>query len=281
MARPKNSKVAKFRSAEIERTGTVQALSRGLSVLEALALSSARGSGVTDVASHTGLSISTCHRLLTTLSRDGYVTKEKNGHRYFLGHRILGIASSIECRTSHLRMMAQEYLDRISAETGETVALAILDQRRTVYVGIAEGVRALRFMGAVGMTFPAHTSASAKAIMAYDKDDERISYLFADTQLVRRTKRTLMTATSFKEHLRKALATGYAIEYEELEEGLSAIAAVIRDKSGKAVAAISMPGPTSRIIGRNPDLVGRMLQSYANQASRQLGFTAKLEVRSC
>jgi len=71
MARPKNSKVAKFRSAEIERTGTVQALSRGLSVLEALALSSARGSGVTDVASHTGLSISTCHRLLTTLSRDG------------------------------------------------------------------------------------------------------------------------------------------------------------------------------------------------------------------
>jgi len=131
------------------------------------------------------------------------------------------------------------------------------------------------------MTFPAHTSASAKAIMAYDKDDERISYLFADTQLVRRTKRTLMTATSFKEHLRKALAIGYAIEYEELEEGLSAIAAVIRDKSGKAVAAISMPGPTSRIIGRNPDLVGRMLQSYANQASRQLGFTAKLEVRSC
>jgi IclR family acetate operon transcriptional repressor len=167
-------------------------------------------------------------------------------------------------------MMVQEYLDRISAETGETVALAILEQRETIYVGVTEGIRALRFMGGVGTTFPAHTSASAKAIMAYDQDDKRVSYLFAGADLARRTKRTLMSASAFREHLRATLVRGYAVENEELEEGLSAIAAPIRDKTGRAIAAISMPGPTTRIIGSDPDLVGRMLLDYAHRVSKQL-----------
>ena len=69
---------------------------------------------------------------------------------------------------------------------------------------------------------------------------------------------------------------GYSVAHRVVPDDRPQIAAAIRDKSGKAVAAISMPGPTSRVIGRNPDLVGKMLQSYANQASRQLGFTANL-----
>ena len=249
----------------------VQSLMRGLALLEAFADMDGKPLGLNELALRAGLSPSTAHRLLSSLHSAGYVTRDRGSSRYVLGHRIAGTAATIQQRTSHLRALSRPHLEIIAAETGETTNLVVLDETFSIYIDKVDGSHALRMAMRIGSTFPAHTSASAKAILAHQPDETAIGLIFAEEPLQKLARNTIVTLKAFKAAFKTARAQGYAIENEEVEAGVSCIAAPILDARGIAIAAISVPGPTARIMMPTPAWIGELVRSHAADVSRRLG----------
>ncbi|MGU7782163.1 IclR family transcriptional regulator [Burkholderia sp. PU8-34] len=250
----------------------VQALLRGLTILDVLADSPDGRAGLADIARRAGLSASTTHRLLATLAERGYVGREPDSKGYVIGHRMIHFSSTVRRRTAPLRRLVRPHLEAITAETGETSNLVVLDGQSVVYVDQIEGTRALRMVPGIGSIFPAHTSASAKAILAYQIDGAGLDEIFDAQPLVRHAARTLIDRRDFESALRDVVMRGFAVEESELAEGASCIAAAIRGRSGVAVGAISVPGPTHRVLAPAPDRLGVLLGKHALAVSHALGF---------
>ena len=250
----------------------VRSLLRGLTILDVLADSPDGLVCLADIAERAGLSASTAHRLLTTLVERGYAGREPGSKGYVIGHRMIRFSSAVKRRTAQLRRLVRPHLEAITAETGETSNLVVLDGQSVVYVDQVEGTRALRMVPGIGAIFPAHTSASAKAILAYQIDGTGLDDIFGAAPLVRYAARTLIDRRDFESGLRHVVTRGFAVEESELAEGASCIAAAIRGRSGVAVGAISVPGPTHRVLVPAPDRLGALLGRHALSVSHALGF---------
>lgn len=257
------------------KSETVQSLRRGLALLDAMADSQGRGATLSELANRTGLSVSTTHRLLATLIQDGFAIKDRDSGFYVPGHRTAGIAASVERRTAYLRALARPQLEKIVAETGETTNLVVLDDVRAVYLDQVPGARAVRMSSRIGSTFPAHTSASAKAILAFQVDETLLHAILENAPFPRFTPATITTEADFRAELERVRERGYAVEREEFEAGTACVAAAIRDARGIAIAAISVPGPVQRIFGPEASRLGALVVRHADEISRVLGFRSK------
>jgi DNA-binding IclR family transcriptional regulator len=248
---------------------SVQSLERAFDLLEAL---SAGGElGVTELANRTGLVPSTAHRLLHTLTKRGYVTQSPETGRYLLGYKVVEVASGLEHRRERLRAVARPHLEGIQRATGETVNLVVLEADRVVYIDQVEGSRNVRMFTTVGTSVLAHTTGSGKAIMAFGPA-EAPAALYGDRELERLTKRTLTTLAALEDDFKRIRRRGYALDNEEHEEGVGCVAAPVFDHTGRPCAAISVSGPTARILHEHSSELGGLLIERAGLVSEALGF---------
>jgi DNA-binding IclR family transcriptional regulator len=252
------------------RRDSVQSVERAFDLLEALVEGGELG--VTELASRTGLVPSTAHRLLTTLSRRGYVTRSSASGRYLLGYKIVEVASGLEHRLSRLRAVARPHLESIRRATGETTNLVVLDGDRVVYVDQVEGTRSVRMFTAVGTSALAHTTGSGKAIMAFGAPELLTAVYGERHSLERLTPRTLVTIEALQDDLKRIRRRGYAIDNEEHEEGVGCVATPLFDHTGQPCAAMSVSGPSARILHADTAEVGSLLAEHAREISEALGY---------
>jgi IclR family acetate operon transcriptional repressor len=248
---------------------SVQSLERAFDLLEALA--SGGELGVTELANRTGLVPSTAHRLLHTLTKRGYVTQSPETGRYLLGYKVVEVASGLEHRRERLRAVAGPHLESIQRATGETVNLVVLEADRVVYIDQVEGSRSVRMFTTVGTSVLAHTTGSGKAIMAFGPP-EAPAALYGDRELERLTQRTLVTRDALEDDFKRIRRRGYALDNEEHEEGVGCIAAAVFDHTGRPCAAISVSGPTARILHDHSAELGALLIDRARLVSEGLGY---------
>ena len=253
-----------------DRRDSVQSLERALDLVEALA--DGGELGVTELANRTGLVPSTAHRLLHTLTKRGYVSQSSESGRYLLGFKVVEVASGLEQRLERLRLAARPHLERIQRATGETVNLVVLDADRVVYVDQVEGSRNVRMFTTVGTSVPAHTTGAGKAIMAAGPPDT-LSSLYGDREpLERLTAHTLVTLEALEDDFVRIRRRGYAVDNEEHEEGVGCVASAVFDHSGRPCAAISVSGPSVRIL--HDKALGSLLVEHAAAVSVALGYEA-------
>jgi DNA-binding IclR family transcriptional regulator len=252
------------------RRDSVQSLERAFDLLEALGEGGELG--VTELAERTGLVPSTAHRLLATLVKRDYVTQNAISGRYLLGYKVAEVASGLEQRLSRLRAAARPHLESVRQATGETANLVILDGDHVVYVDQVEGTRRVRMFTVVGTAALAHTTGSGKAILAYGPP-EAVTTLYADREpLERLTPRTLVTLEELREDFRRIRRRGYAIDHEEHEEGVGCVAAPLFDHTGRPCGAISVSGPSARIVDADTAELGALLVEHAGRISEALGY---------
>jgi IclR family transcriptional regulator, acetate operon repressor len=223
--------------------GSVQSVDRALTLLEALARS---GGSVplTEIAARARLNISTCHHLLATLIKWGYVAKAP-GRRYALGARGLHLGQAF-LKQVDLPRRAQPFVERISEETGETVHLAVLQGDSIITLLKREGRHAVRVdTGALGASDAAHATATGKAMLAWLPEGE-IRRILATKGMAAFTSNTITDPDAFVKELQLVRRHGHAVDREEFQPGVVCVGAAIRNHLGAVVGAISASAPTQR-----------------------------------
>lgn len=252
-----------MRRETLEETEGAQTLLRGLWLLERVA------DGVHDLkrlAETLGLSRSTAHRILSTLSRAGYLRHEPR-KGYFLGPKLIRLGFKAYGQL-HLPALARPHLEALRDATKETVHLAVLEGREVVYIDKVPGKRELVLASQIGSRFPAQSTALGKAILAF-LPEERWREAFIPG--LNRTPRTLGDYERFREELRTTRVRGYALDLEENEPGVRCVAAPILNVQGEPVAAVSVSTASIYLDEHRIPEVAEAVQETARRISLELG----------
>ena len=240
----------------------VQSVDRAITVLEVLAR---RGeAGVSEVASEIGVHKSTAFRLLGALEGRGMVEQAGDRGKYRLGVGLIPLAGAVADRLDVTRQ-GRQVCERLAAELGETVNVAVLQEQWAGNVGEAGGPARGSTHNWVGQLTPLHCTSSGKVLLAHAVGR-------APMALRRFTPRTVTDPATLQAELAEVRATGVARVYEEYEAGLNAVAAPVRDRFGAVVAALSVSGPSYRLTPERMNLVVPALVAGAAEVSRRMGY---------
>jgi DNA-binding IclR family transcriptional regulator len=251
-----------------EDAGPVQSVDRAVAILEILARDGE--AGVTEVARELGVHKSTASRLLAALDRRELVAQDTLRGRFRLGVGLLRLAGAAG-RGLDLVQESRPVCRALAQEVGETVNLAILSGRDALYLDQVAGPAALSPHNWAGQRIPLHATSDGKVLLAYLPETELAECLAPP--LARFTDRTVTGAADFGRLLAEVRRQGYATAVDELEAGLTAVAAPVRNAEGIVVASISASGPSFRIPpDRIPALAGAVRRAAA-EVSRRLGWT--------
>jgi IclR family transcriptional regulator, acetate operon repressor len=215
----------------------------------------------TDLVEGTGLARSTTSRLLTALEGNHLLERCPDGA--YISGPLFALYAARHDPWSQVARLADPILQKIGAETGETVNLAI--PRAETVVQIAQ-VNATYMLGArdwMHVTVPPHCSALGKVLYAFD------CIPLPDGDLEQLTDHTLSTTTALQSDLSTVRRRGYATTREELEIGLDAVAAPVHGRDGNVIGAVGVSGPSARLRGQL-DEVGRLLREHSSSLSQVL-----------
>lgn len=204
---------------------------------------------VNELAAKLGLSKTDVHRLLHAMERFDLIERDAQSDRYRLGMKLHQLGSRAAASRT-LRTEAHRFLVEMSRRSRETVSLATpapggaicldrLDSPHTV----------ITVCTPVGSIFPAHCTAAGKAILAYLSENE-IDEVVRRTGLRQHTPFTITQLAQLKENLRLTRQRGYAVDHQELERGLSGVAAPVLCAHERVIAAVGIAGPTQRFRGK-------------------------------
>jgi IclR family transcriptional regulator, KDG regulon repressor len=247
----------------------VQVLDRALGILDLLAGENSE-LGPSEVSERTGLHKSTVHRLLQVLERHRLIEKLALNGKYRLGLRLFELGSKAMAQFD-LRERAQPYLKRLVLETGETAHICILDGDRMLSIANVESLRTLRTPSTVGHRTPLHCTSVGKTLLAFVPEDEQID-LINQCELTDYTRHTITKPARLKAELKLIRQRGYALDDEEIEEGLRCVGAPVMDHSGRVVAAMSIAGPAFRLTEDRIPAVARSVIQAASELSVELGY---------
>ncbi|GII31641.1 IclR family transcriptional regulator [Planotetraspora mira] len=219
----------------------VQSLARGLAVIRAFDATSPELT-LSDVARKTDLTRAAARRFLLTLVGLGYVRTD--GRLFSLSPRILELGYAYLSSLS-LPEVALPHLERLVAEVHESASVSVLDDGDVVYVARVPTARIMRVTIAIGTRFPAYCTSMGRVLLAWLSPDELDASL-ERSPLERLTPRTTTSPAALRAELDRVRAQGWAMVDQELEEGLRSIAAPIRDRSGRVVAAVNVSSHASR-----------------------------------
>lgn len=245
---------------------TVQSVDRAVNILEILAHHGE--AGVTDLAAELGVHKSTAFRLVAALERRDLVEQIQGRGKYRLGTGILRLASATTSRLD-LVQESRPLSRQLAQHTGETVNLAVLSDGAALYMDQVAGTSALQPHNWVGQRIPLHATSNGKVLLSALTDAEVKEQV---PELDSYTGRTITTHGELARELEEVRVRGYALAIDELEIGLTAVAAPIRNAHGEVLASLSVSGPTFRLDARRvPDLAAAVVAA-ANDISRRLGW---------
>ncbi|RNL86238.1 IclR family transcriptional regulator [Halostreptopolyspora alba] len=219
----------------------VQSLERGLAVVRAFT-PHASSMTLSEVARATGLTRAAARRFLLTLVDLGYVRTD--GRTFALTPRVLELGYAY-LSSAGLPEVAQPHLEELAAQVRESSSVSVLDGDDVVYVARVPTSRIMRVAINVGTRFPAYATSMGRVLLAGRPLAEVESYL-ERVDLRRLTAYTLATPARLRAELERVRNQGWAIVDQELEEGLRSVAAPIRDREGRVIAAANVSAHASR-----------------------------------
>jgi len=222
-----------------------------------------------EIASELNLNKSTVHGILNTLKQYELVEQDEERGKYRLGMHLLVLGNRLLDRLE-IRKVASNVIHELCEQVGETVHLVILRGADVVYIDKCTSSRSFQVFTAIGMSFPAYVTGVGKVLLA-DKSDDELRELMPPV-LKKVTEHSLSSREQLLTHIEQVRKQGYAFDKDENEIGLSCVAAPILDYRGKAVAAISVAGPSARLNAERLEELIDVVRKSAMEISRRLGY---------
>ncbi|MFD1609424.1 IclR family transcriptional regulator [Oceanobacillus luteolus] len=224
---------------------------------------------VSELSESLGLAKSTISRLLSTLTHEGFVVKDKKTGAYRLGISVLTLGG-IVTNELEIHNEASPVMHKLVSETGETAHLAVLDGLSTIYIHKEECNHPVRILTHLGRKNPAYCTSSGKVLLAYD--EKKLVEEIIRQGLKKYTANSISEPEKLLEELRVIRERGYAISTEELTEGTRSVAAPIKDYTGKVVASINVVGPIQRMKDYKIPEIARKVMRAGEEASERMGY---------
>jgi DNA-binding IclR family transcriptional regulator len=218
-----------------------------------------------------GLPRATVARLCSTLVRFRYLAEGRDSKRYSIGMRLFE-QGSILFNSFPVRVAASHHLTQLHGELGLTIFLGILDNDELLYIDKREDPRSLiTFTSKIGTRRPPFWGMCGPCLMAY-LPDEKVERLLKKTPLAPITKNSIIDVEEFKTWLSRIREEGLAIDPEATFEGVTGIAAPIRDFGGRVVASIAAAMISSTVGREDIERISRALVAAAKAISKELGY---------
>ena len=213
-----------------------------------------------EISSLSSLNKTTTHRLLQALLSEELLDRKPGSGAYRLGPGMMALG--VQALSSNdLRLRARPLLKRLAEETGETATLEVpIDDMML----ILDEVTSKHFLGAsgnVGTRWPIHATSTGKALIAFDQAGaDRLG-----AKLSCLTSNTITEFDKLEQELGDIRLRGFAEVVDELEDGLSGVAAVVRGGMGEVLGALSICGPSQRMSESRRLQLGAILCTAASQ----------------
>jgi DNA-binding IclR family transcriptional regulator len=167
--------------------------------------------------------------------------------------------------------LAQPSMRRLAEESGESTNLILPRPAGTEAVAQVDGRHLLGATNWIGRELGLHCTAAGKVFLAFGVSE------LPRGELKRLTDATVTDRGRLMRELEAVRDQGYATIVDELEPGLSAVAAPVRDRDGEVVAALSAAGASLRLAPQRLRLLGRVALEQAHALSTRLGYDAPLD----
>ncbi len=243
-------------------------LHKAMAIIDAVAASggSAR---VSDLSTATGMPLGTLHRLLSALVSERMLKQDARNKTYLLGSRISELSTSAG---EHLDVgkMVDTTITELNRETGESVAVALVEGDQVVYRAKRDGNGLLRISVKMGERQPLHATAVGKSVLAF-MDPDQFRRAMRRIHLARFTDHTIIDQTALHTALADIRSRGVALEDEEHYQGVKSIAVPLIDRRGYAFGALAITGPAVNLAPAKLEAWTSRLLDAAQQVSVQLG----------
>ncbi|GAA1902196.1 IclR family transcriptional regulator [Streptomyces sodiiphilus] len=248
----------------------VPAVSRALDILE-LFLEGDGTLSAPEITRRLQLPRTTVHELVTTLAARSYLVPvpEQPG-RYRLGVRTYQLGSRY-AENLDLAAEGQQVAREVAETCDETVHVAVLEDTDVIYIAKVDSTHAVRMVSAAGRRLPAHCTAVGKMLLASLPEDELDARLPHDGTLVAMTGNSITSAAGLRRALAEIRERGFAVEERESNPDVSCVAAPVRDRAGRVVAALSISVPMIRWSDERRDELARLAREGAGRLSELLG----------
>jgi IclR family acetate operon transcriptional repressor len=251
-----------FQPARGESTGTL-AIDRAAHLLTLL-LAAERPRGLAELAADAQLPKSTASRLLGALERQGLIQQRGRRGLFGPGPVLLRFAHrGIVDR--HLAELAQPHLNALSAASEETINLAVPTPLGVEHVAQVESRHYLGTGQWIGRRVPYHCTAVGKVLLAFDAAG------LPATPLESLTPATIVDPDRLAAELAAVRREGCATAVDELETGLTSLAAPVFGAGREVFAALSISGPTLRLDAARVAELRPELMNEARALGAQLG----------
>jgi len=224
----------------------IQVISRAAKILRLLAKDTS-GLSLAQIANEVNLPRSTVQRIVSALSAEGFIGTQNGNGTIRLGPQIQILAKALGGSTKERLLNAMQGL---SASTGETVDLAILENDRMRFIDQIEGSQRLRTVSKVGDTFPLTTTANGKAALACLERSDAIALIKSELGNSVGHNKALKRILIELDHIKNGAA---AKDENEHSEGICALGFAVQDEQGQ-VYAVSVPVPSTRYSRDNQKL---------------------------
>lgn len=200
---------------------------------------------LSDIADELGVSISTTHRLVSTLRAQRFVRQEADGRRYELGSAML--FSTEVTALDHCVAVSESVMKQLQETSGETVHLSVLRGATCLFAASYESQHPARVTSRVGRGPLAHTAAGGKVLLAA-LDRDRLYELLPNDHLDRATERSLPHRNDLLRELEQTREQGFARNIGESEHNMYAIAVPVHRPNGEVISSLTIAAPLSRIV---------------------------------
>lgn len=245
----------------------IQSVDRALVILNALAEHGSLSVG--EVATLLGTHKSTASRLLATLESRGFAEQETERGRFRLGLSVIHLAGAVSSKLDLVRS-ARPICQALSESTQETVNLAVLDQDEVLNIDQVIGKASVVSFNWIGRRSSLTCTSTGKVLLAFMHGAEQ--YRLITKPLERCTEHSIIKFEVLEKQLTDIRQQGYAYTVEELELGMSAVAAPVWSFGGEVIASLCVSGPSYRLSEARMAKLGEIVKEAALEVSARLGY---------
>lgn len=223
-----------------------------------------------EIAHRTGLTKSTCHRLLASLGYRALVLQDPRTGSYLLGPACFRFVEAISTGLGGVDLIARPVLEELRRATEETVTLHVRVGGQRICVAELPSHQAVRYTAGVGSAAPISVGSAGKTLLAFMDADERRRLL---ASLEQAAPDWGSNEEAFAAHLEDIRRAGWASSRGERVPGAAALSVPIAGWDGSVVAALSILAPEARLAPEREPEIRALLEAAAGELNRRIRAT--------